>query len=142
MEIQQIKENPNNKDLNKIVSYWTYNPTEDRINERISRHLTEENLFTCSVNNQIIGAIAYKIIDNKTVEITGIGISKNTKKKGYGKLLLKKIEEILPPAKIIVETDNNAVGFYKNCEYKIYNTKVLDNGITRYQLEKALKREI
>ncbi|MBB6482691.1 GNAT family N-acetyltransferase [Spirochaeta isovalerica] len=135
-QITQVKVDPNNEDLDFIVSSWTYNPTKERIKERISRHLSEGKLFSMVYQNQLIGAVAYKEIDQNVSEITGIGISVKHRNQGFGRQLINIIEQEIPTKEILIETDNNAVNFYEHCEYKIYNTKTLDNGIIRYQLIK------
>lgn len=138
-QIIQVTVDPNNEDFDIIVSSWTYNPTKERIKERISRHLSEGKLFSMIYQNQLIGAVAYKEIDHNVSEITGIGISVKNRNKGFGRQLINLIEQEIPTKEILIETDNNAVNFYRYCEYMIYNTKMLDNGIIRYQLIKKKK---
>ena len=136
MEIKQITKIPDEERLNLVVSSWTYNPTEDRIRERIMHHIELENLYSFSINNETIGAFAFKKINEITSEITGIGVLKDFRNNGYGRQILKEAEELICFETIFVETNDSAVGFYKKCGYLVYNTRILDNGIVRYQLSK------
>jgi len=134
--ITQVKVDPNNEYFDNIVSSWTYNPTKERIKERISRHLSEGKLFSMMYQNLLIGAVAYKEIDHNISEITGIGISVKYRNQGFGRRLINKIEQEIPTKEILIETDSSAVNFYEHCDYKIFKTKTLDNGLIRYQLIK------
>ena len=55
------------------------------------------------------------------------------------KQMIKETEVLAGSENLIVETDDSAVGFYKQCGNLIYSTKTLDKGIVRYQLKRRCK---
>lgn len=135
MELLKLRSNPHNEILHKIVSSWTFNPTRERVENRIEKHLEEDQLFVASDNGTIFGSFSFHNIDNDIIEITGIGVLKEYRMKGLGRDLLNQFHEFTVATKIIVETDDEAVGFYMKSGFNIKSEKILENGIIRYELE-------
>ncbi|MBF9017080.1 MULTISPECIES: GNAT family N-acetyltransferase [unclassified Oceanispirochaeta] len=135
MELVKLRSNPHDEILDKIVSSWTFNPTRERVHNRIEKHLEEDQLFVASDNGTIFGSFALHKIDDDLIEITGIGILKEYRMKGLGRDILNQFHELTFAAKIIVETDDEAVGFYMKSGFIIKSEKILENGIIRYELE-------
>lgn len=125
------------EELNTLVGYWSWKPSEAKIRKRIEKHIEEGSFYAVYSNDQLISALAVKKNKSGSEEIAGFAVAESLRGKGLGKAILMKAEyEIFNSAVVRVETDDNAVQFYRNCGFLIEKTKTLDNGISRYTLRK------
>lgn len=133
----KLESNPEDPCLNEIVGSWTYKPTEKRVRERIERHIDEQNLYSAEEDGQLIGALAFRKLENGITEITGLGVLKEKRGQGKGRSILQMAERrLFTSAEIVVETDDSAFQFYRKCGFSTERTETLNRDITRYTLRK------
>lgn len=84
--------------------------------------------------------ILIEVNDDKTIEIIGIAVSKNKQKKGIGSKLIDFIRKNRNFDKLILETDNDAVGFYRKYGFEINSLGEKYPNCVRYLCE--FKKEL
>lgn len=135
LQIEKLYRDPHDPHLDQLVGAWTYNPTESRIRERINRHLTNHKLYKASEEGSLIGAFAIGLEDDKW-ELTGLAVREDLRGQGFGRRIIKEISELIGPENsLLVETDESAVKFYRNCGFVELKTWTLEGGIRRFKLE-------
>ena len=131
-EILNVKSICTQEALLKLLSSSVYNPTTERLIARAEKYQNDEskNVFALQYNGQYVGIVVFGI-KNCTAEVYDIAVKNECKYKGYGRRLLTYIKESYPISNIIAETDDDAVGFYLHCGFKITEAYTLEN-IKRY----------
>jgi len=87
-------------------------------------HDTEYELFTIYFNDEIIGALAVKEVEDSIMQIDSFFIAKEYQDKDLGSIALKKIEELYPNIKtwrLVTPTQlmKNVVFYVNKCGYHI-----------------------
>lgn len=98
--------------------------------------------FAFFYNNEIIGVARLDNVDSLSQQIRFFGVNNTFQKKGIGKQLLEKMEDYSHSKgfeKIILQSRENAVPFYKKNGYSILEkTHLLFGEIQHYLMEKSL----
>ena len=97
-----------------------YNPTPERLKHRAEKYSADKNTFVyaCKIDGVYVGIVVLKT-ENGTAEILDIAVNPKYRKKGIGKSLIDFILNQFPVDTITAETDNEAVEFYKRCEFDV-----------------------
>ena len=73
-----------------------------------------------STENTIVGVIVLeKQADDRLFEILGIAVDTAYRQQGVGRKMLQYARENLGASEIYAETDDEAVGFYRRCNFEI-----------------------
>ena len=128
----EIKQNV--KEAKGLLSHCIWKPTDEKINEIISKYFSGDNmrLFLLSDSSGLIGI---RDAGKKIIEICHIAVSADKRKKGTGRLLIQEIIDYTNCIKIFAETDDDAVEFYRKCGFKIKSLGEKYQGIVRYYCE-------
>ena len=124
------------KDLLSILAESIYNPTEERLNNRADKYITDSNtaIFAIKNNDTYKGIIILDISNIKEIIILQIAVTKSCQKSGIGSSLINYCIKTFQPNKIVAETDDDAIGFYKNFGFDILSLgDKYSLGITRYR---------
>ncbi|MCU7557985.1 GNAT family N-acetyltransferase [Macrococcus capreoli] len=89
-----------------------------------------EVCYTIEKNNKFLGVITIREKDG-ICKITSIAVDMKCQKEGYGKQLIDYIKRDFK--KIIAETDDEAVNFYRKQGFKIITLGEKYPGVIRYQ---------
>ncbi|RII35481.1 N-acetyltransferase [Clostridium chromiireducens] len=125
-----------NKQLLSVLAESVYNPTEDRLNNRADKYISNQNtvVFSLKNNETYKGIIVLNLSNIKEIIILDIAVLNSIQKSGIGSSLINHCINIFEPNEIIAETDDDAVGFYKKFGFNIQS---LGNkygvGIKRYK---------
>lgn len=97
-----IKEN-----IYDIYQQCMYKPTYDAYKNIISEYQSEKGIksFTCILENEIVGIMILRLIDNESAELIGIAVKDRFHNKGIGNYMLKQVVQNLKLQRIQAETD-------------------------------------
>jgi len=117
----------------------------DPLIEMINQYISESSIYILE-ENDLIGVLVLKAVNESTLEKMNIAVNETYQGKGYGKLMLKKAEEIAKHSgynKLIIATANsslNQLALYQKCGFRIidiekdffinaYKEVLIENGI-------------
>lgn len=135
-QIIEAKSILKNEDLLSVLAESLYNPTEERLNNRVDKYITNQSIavFAYKNNDAYKGVIILDISNTKEIIILDIAVSNNYRKAGIGSSLINHCIKTFEPNKIVAETDDDAVEFYKKCGFDIlFLGDKYGAGITRYK---------
>lgn len=123
--ICDIKEIITEPDILKLLAPSVYNPTEERLLNRSKKYQEDENtnIYAYKDNGEYKGIVVFKILNNSAT-ILDIAVKPEHQKCGIGSKLIDFIFNGFNAQNITVETDDDAIGFYKKYGFTVADTKV------------------
>lgn len=93
-----------------------------------------KKIFICLNEDKIVGIIILTINGENSAEIVGIAVHSSFQKQGIGSFMVRESANKMNLHMVLAETDDDAVGFYKNMGFDITKeVKHYDNGsVDRY----------
>ncbi|MFC5465001.1 GNAT family N-acetyltransferase [Lederbergia graminis] len=115
--------------IQKLLSFAT---SEFKVNQEYERYLKSLNrkLYSFEVEGVLVGCIGIEIINVNECEIKHIAVSSDQRGKGIGSKMINYVNDKYPL--ISAETDNDAVGFYRNYGFKITSLGEKYPGVERF----------
>jgi ribosomal protein S18 acetylase RimI-like enzyme len=112
-------------------------PTEEKFNKKIDQFLNDNSIkiFACFNQSEIVGVIVVSFLEQRNIEIMGIAVKLSARGKGVGSYMINQIVTNYGLASVYAETDNDAVGFYRNNGFSIKEfAKIYDDEtVLRYK---------
>jgi ribosomal protein S18 acetylase RimI-like enzyme len=94
------------------------NPTPEKIQTVISSYSESDHyLVGCFVENKLVGVIGFEITDAHKAVIRHLAVDEHCRGQGIGKKLIEDIAKRYDLYCLEVETDNDAIGFYRKCNF-------------------------
>lgn len=123
--ICDVKEKLSDSAILHLLAPSVFNPTFERLLIRAKKYQADDKskVYAYSENGEYKGIIVFKTEDN-TAEILDIAVKPEYQGKGIGSMLIDYIFSKFAVSKITAETDNDAIGFYKNYGFIVADTKV------------------
>ena len=123
--ICDVKDELTNEDILELLAPSVYNPTQERLLNRAKKYQEDENanIYAYKHIGEYKGIIVFKIKE-QTAEILDIAVKPKYQGQGIGSMLIDYIFSKFKVNKIIAETDDDAIGFYKKYGFTVADTKV------------------
>ena len=120
-EIIDIKTIFNTPQILDVFSTCMYMPTEAKLNERAAVYMNDDKcfIFGYRTTDGIISVAVFHLASNDVAELQGIATADEYRNTGAGRSLITHAMKSLALSDIYAETDDDAVGFYKNCGFEI-----------------------
>ena len=116
--VREISEDVTAEKVYNIYKLCMYKPTFEKYIARIKSRQQQKDftLYGCYRHDELIG-IAGVRVHNQAIEITDIAVQENMQQKGIGRKMVEYLagKYHLP---LIAETDDDAVGFYRQCGFE------------------------
>ncbi|MCL2046418.1 MAG: GNAT family N-acetyltransferase [Oscillospiraceae bacterium] len=127
--LYEVNEKLNDPLVRNILSACLFDNTPEGIDNAINKY-PGELFYGWHENDELVAVCGFRVFDKK-VEICHIAVIESSRYKGIGKAIISTLREKYGLA-IEVETDDDAVGFYKKCGFQ---TKALykKHGDTEYR---------
>ena len=111
-----------------------YTPTEEALNLCADKYEADESVsvLACVDGEVVVGIIVVKALTAASFEILSIAVESAFRGKGVGSKLISSFIENFSCGEIHAETDDAAVGFYRNLGFKIKSLGEKYPGIIRY----------
>ncbi|MDE5893945.1 MAG: GNAT family N-acetyltransferase [Acetatifactor sp.] len=130
------------KDAYDIYKQCLYKKSYEDYKGIINAYMGNENMkiYCCEAEDKKAGIIALSVSEAGKAEILGIAVCDHLKKCGIGTFMIRESAKALNLKRIIAETDDDAVAFYKAMEFSITKEiKQYDNGaVARYHCVRSL----
>ena len=118
---------------------WSDAPTVTETIEQAYADFPNSTVLKMGADDgRIIGSVRGKT-DNGSLYIGRLMVLPEFQKKGYGKILLREIQSVMPHKRAWLGTSGETektIAFYKREGFSIFNTETLDNGHTWISMEK------
>ena len=89
-------------------------------------------LYGFADGGRVVGCIGVAFIQPGELKIRHIAVLPSARGKGYGKAMIKVVQEKLHPHSIIAETDREAVGFYRSIGFNVTSLGEKYPGVERF----------
>ena len=122
--ICDVKEKLNDSDFLDLLAPSVFNPTSERLLSRAEKYQADDNtsVYAYSESGKYKGIVVFKIKE-QTAEILDFAVKPEYQGKGIGSRLIDYIFSQFAVNKIIAETDDDAIGFYKKYGFAVTDTK-------------------
>ena len=123
----------------EIYKHCMFMPTEEKFNIKVDQYLNDHSvkIFACFEQNKILGVMVGSFIEQKKIEIIGIAVDASVRGKGVASYMINQVVNNYGLLSVYAETDNDAVGFYRNNDFKIveFSETYGNETVVRYKCE-------
>ena len=123
--ICDVKDELTNEDILELLAPSVFNPTPERLLSRAKKYQADDKVkvYAYLENGEYKGIIVFKT-ENNTAEILDIAVKPEYQGKGIGSMLIDYIFSKFAVSKIIAETDDDAIGFYRKYGFTVVDITV------------------
>ena len=116
----------------EIYKHCMFIPTEEKFNNKVDLFLNDNSvkIFACFEQDNILGVMVVSFIEQKKIEIIGIAVDVSARGKGIGSYMINQVLNNYGLLSVYAETDNDAVGFYRNNDFSIVEFSEIYDGET------------
>lgn len=138
MKIKLIekKESVLTQETYTVYQQCMYKPNYNTYVRKINDYFNDKNtkILISLIEDKIVGMLALTMNGDNSAEIIGIAVHSSFQKQGIGSFMIKESAKKMNLHKVLAETDDDAVGFYKNMGFEITKeVKHYENGsVDRY----------
>lgn len=134
MNIIDIKNKLYDKSVLTILSYSVYKPTKNRLNDLADKYGSDTHIFAFAYKNNglILGIIILHHITNDKVKVVNIATTPAHRRQGIASRLITFTADKLKYRIIEVETDADAVDFYRRYGFQVNSLGEKYPNCTRY----------
>ena len=140
-EITDIKAHIKSPGVKALISYYQFEPSQEKIEAITKEYLKNGNIsvYGCIMKDNIAGMIVIERLSSDAAKIIGIAVLPEYRSLGIGSKMTQHIIENNLYKVISAETDNDAVGFYKKCGFKITGLGYKYKNVDRYKCVLCIK---
>lgn len=135
LEVADIKSNFGDACILEVYSSCMYMPTPQKLRERATQYMQDDriSIFGCKDDDMIVGVIALRWDSDHVYELVGIAVAPAFRNRNIGRTLITDATNVLPIETLYAETDDESVGFYRNCGFEIEDLGFKYEHIRRYR---------
>ena len=123
----------------RIYKHCMFMPTEEKFNNKVDLFLKDNSvkIFACFEQDKIVGIMIVSFIEQKKIEIIGIAVDASVRGKGVASYMIHQVVNNYGLLSVYAETDNDAVGFYRNNDFRIveFSETYGNETVVRYKCE-------
>jgi N-acetylglutamate synthase-like GNAT family acetyltransferase len=141
MLIEELDKSKHNLgDVKELLAMAVGNPTPEKLTKLLNEFYTSDGrtIFIAEHNAKIIGVIGIDFTDKPLGFITHLAVLPDVRTQGTGSQLINYVTTSLELNKIRAETDQDAVGFYRACEFETEEIKSQYPGVRRFRCVKNI----
>jgi N-acetylglutamate synthase-like GNAT family acetyltransferase len=142
MDIFNAKPIFNSPDILEVYALCMYMPTDEKLQSRAQEIMNSDHFFAfgCRINNVVAGVAAFSKDSDEVAVLRGIATAPEYRKSGIGRALILYAMETLGLAALYAETDDDAIGFYRSCDFEIEDLGFKYENYRRYRC--TLRRRV
>ena len=108
------------KDGYEIFRHCMYQPTEEKYRKKMTEWMEEKNIivYAAMEENRIKGMIVFRFCQDNTAEVMGVAVHTAYRLQGIGSELIRQVAKEYGIEKIVAETDEQAVLFYRKTGFQ------------------------
>ena len=123
----------------EIYKHCMFMPTEEKFNNKVDLFLNDNSvkIFACFEQDKILGIMVVSFIEQRKIEIIGIAVDVSARGKGIGSYMISQVVNNYGLLSVYAETDNDAVGFYRNNNFSVvqFSETYGNETVVRYKCE-------
>ncbi|WP_169306533.1 GNAT family N-acetyltransferase [Cohnella pontilimi] len=122
--------------IRELFEYAMFADTdEDEVIEALDRYRKDQQLraFGLESEGQIVAVIGYRRVEENKLDIKHLAVSPDQRGLGYGRGIILRTLELEKPQLVTVETDEEAVEFYRNIGFIIESLGEKYSGVERFK---------
>jgi ribosomal protein S18 acetylase RimI-like enzyme len=121
-------------EIQELIGYSVF-PDPIHIENAIEAYKTDENLklFGLESEGEVVGIVGFHMDSNSILTITHIAVKPECRGAGFGRGQILEVFELMKPAQIIAETDEETVDFYRNIGFEIVSLGEKYPGVERFR---------
>ena len=100
----------------RIYRACMYRPTREKYDARTDE-LLRGRVYGCMRDGALVGILALSLPEDGTAEIVGIAVAEDARGQGIGAWLIAQAARAEGLKRLMAETDDEAVGFYRRCGF-------------------------
>ncbi|NQX65077.1 GNAT family N-acetyltransferase [Paenibacillus alba] len=119
--------------IQELLSYSVF-PDPDRLEQTIQQYKEDLNLWLYGYESEgiLVGIIGFRINDDQEMTITHLAVEPESRGVGFGRGIILEIIEDMHPLRIVAETDEETVQFYRNIGFVIRSLGEKYPGVERF----------
>ena len=123
------------EEFQTILKQIVYKPTPEKFNRVLDKYRKDPNqmAFGFREGQRITGMIGLNFIEKDAVEMTHIVVVPENRGQGIGRKLIEAVFKNFHLKKLIAETDQDAVGFYRCCGFGVKSLGEKYPGTERFE---------
>ena len=122
-----------------IYKHCMFMTTEEKFNNKADLFLNDNSvkIFACFEQDKILGVMVVSFIEQRKIEIIGIAVDASVRGKGVGSYIINRVVNNYGLLYVYAETDNDAVGFYRNNDFSVvqFSETYGNETVVRYKCE-------
>ena len=139
MKLVELTHKNNVLQTYEIYKHCMFMPTEEKFNNKVDLFLNDifVKIFACFEQDKIVGIMIVSFKEQKKIEIIGIAVDISARDKGIGSYMINQVINNYDLLSVYAETDNDAVGFYRNNDFGIveFSETYGNETVVRYKCE-------
>lgn len=131
LNIKKYIERP---EIKQLLSYSIF-PDPNHVDKVVEeyKNSSEHQLFGLESEKEIVAIIGYRYLNKEEIEIMHLAVRPDCRGAGFGRGLLLELLRKEKPKKLIAETDEEAVDFYRNVGFEIVSVGEKYPGVERFK---------
>jgi len=127
-----LKDKLDDPSIRELVGYAVF-PDPEQVRLAMESYAADNrHLMGLSLDGEVIGVLGYETLPDGVVRICHIAVDPEFREMGYGRGMLLELIDLIKPAAIVAETDDDAVDFYRNIGFEIVSLGEKFPGVERY----------
>ena len=129
-----IKSKIDDVEIIELLEYSIWSASgklDDAIREYKSR--TNLHLYGYETDEELVGIIGFEMSDGNDLIIRHIAVKPEYRGLGYGRGQILEVIDLMKPKRVIAETDEDAVDFYRWIGFEVESLGEKDPGVERFR---------
>jgi ribosomal protein S18 acetylase RimI-like enzyme len=138
-----VKSRVQESQIQDLLSYSVF-PDPDRLEQTIAQYESDSNmwLFGYESEDVMVGIIGFRLSDNQEMTLTHLAVEPESRGVGFGRGMILEIIEEMNPTRIVAETDEEAVEFYRRNGFVINSLGEKYPGVERFRCTYEIDDEV
>jgi ribosomal protein S18 acetylase RimI-like enzyme len=138
-----VKSRVQESQIQDLLSYSVF-PDPDRLEQTITQYESDSNmwLFGYESEDVMVGIIGFRLSDNQEMTLTHLAVEPESRGVGFGRGMILEIIEEMNPTRIVAETDEEAVEFYRRNGFVINSLGEKYPGVERFRCTYEIDDEV
>jgi len=128
-----VKEKLDREDIVELLEYSVF-PDPDAVQEAVKSYKENRDLYLYGLESEeeIVGIIGFEIRDGGELIVRHLAVKPDARGLGFGRGLILETILMKQPSKIVAETDEDAVDFYRAIGFEVVSLGEKHPGVERF----------
>jgi ribosomal protein S18 acetylase RimI-like enzyme len=129
-----VKSYIHKQEVGELLSYAVF-PDDKSLKVALQHYRETDSLQLYGYEDEklLVGLIGYEMNQERILTVHHLAVLPENRLKGYGRGIFLELIQARNPSRIIAETDEEAVDFYRNIGFVVYSLGEVYPGVERFQ---------